>query len=688
MPAEDKRWETLEALRNSSKGRLQYDRKWLEEGNDVLEQCRSSPKLSMASAWVLDHFPLQGSTSSDSSTPLIYGLAPDDKLPEAQIPSPVPSTEEEVDVEAKEAIQELNPEPALMLSSPKATKIEGYVKIYEEVHRIRGKAELKHRQELQQETVQGFSNIAAEQKKRFEESLELRRRQEFEAMRDMMEKGSLEAQGRQEKLKEEHRRRAKNLNLKLREAEQQRQRQEELERQRQAEGRERLRRLNAIQEEVLQLNMQIEPNSKHKELVGLDLSVYTNRGNQLCSLVSGIIKPTSEGGLPVQEDMLNAERALQQMRDLIAAMLHQIAAALAEKKRLKEEEEKARQKKQEVQKEIPAPAPQQKTGGRKEGLQMRADVGTLQWYQQLQDICDQCAASIDDFNSSKDIRVKKIKMELQKTATIPVGQISSISGYHLREIFDKINNLLLGKQTLSGGKMVSVTQHPQGLDFVCYKLAEKFVKQGEEEVASHYEAAFPIAVVASGIWELHPKFGDLFLAHLHRKCPYAVPFFPGWKEGLPKEEYQRLLGYRVLDNGVEQQDNFLKRMSGMVRLYAAIIQMRWPYGSKQGVHPHGLNHGWRWLAQMLNMEPLADITATLLFDFLEVCGYALMKQYQMQFWKKIHLIKDHYFSRIESVTGSGQIGAVIRLRQFLEKCLERREIPLPKGYLQPSFWRT
>uniref|UniRef100_A0A4W3J5D3 mRNA export factor GLE1 n=1 Tax=Callorhinchus milii TaxID=7868 RepID=A0A4W3J5D3_CALMI len=668
MPAEDKRWETLEALRNSSKGRLQYDRKWLEEGNvSCFGEREREDTVNLATVPPTITLPTHSNNENTGLfRPWECCVGQDVEVKDGEKESFVLlflSTCSFL-ICFQEAIQELNPEPALMLSSPKATKIEGYVKIYEEVHRIRGKAELKHRQELQQETVQGFSNIAAEQKKRFEESLELRRRQEFEAMRDMMEKGSLEAQGRQEKLKEEHRRR--NLNLKLREAEQQRQRQEELERQRQAEGRERLRRLNAIQEEVLQLNMQIEPNSKHKELVGLDLSVYTNRGNQLCSLVSGIIKPTSEGGLPVQEDMLNAERALQQMRDLIAAMLHQIAAALAEKKRLKEEEEKARQKKQEVQKEIPAPAPQQKTGGRKEGLQMRADVGTLQWYQQLQDICDQCAASIDDFNSSKDIRVKKIKMELQKTATIPVGQISSISGYHLREIFDKINNLLLGKQTLSGGKMVSVTQHPQGLDFVCYKLAEKFVKQGEEEVASHYEAAFPIAVVASGIWELHPKFGDLFLAHLHRKCPYAVPFFPGWKEGLPKEEYQRLLGYRVLDNGVEQQDNFLKRMSGMVRLYAAIIQMRWPYGSKQGVHPHGLNHGWRWLAQMLNMEPLADITATLLFDFLEVCGYALMKQYQMQFWKKIHLIKDHYFSRIESVTGSGQIGAVIRLRQFLE----------------------
>lgn len=45
----------------------------------------------------------------------------------------------------------------------------------------------------------------------------------------------------------------------------------------------------------------------------------------------------------------------------------------------------------------------------------------------------------------------------------------------------------------------------------------------------------------------------------------------------------RILGYRVDDSGVEGQDSFLKRMSGMIRLYAAIIQLRWPYGSKQAV---------------------------------------------------------------------------------------------------------
>lgn len=58
-------------------------------------------------------------------------------------------------------------------------------------------------------------------------------------------------------------------------------------------------------------------------------------------------------------------------------------------------------------------------------------------------------------------------------------------------------------------------------------------------MASHYEAAFPIAVVASGIWERHPRVGDFILAHMHKKCPYAVPHYPPMKDGTPVEEYQR-----------------------------------------------------------------------------------------------------------------------------------------------------
>lgn len=143
----------------------------------------------------------------------------------------------------------------------------------------------------------------------------------------------------------------------------------------------------------------------------------------------------------------------------------------------------------------------------------------------------------------------------------------------------------------------------------------------------------------------------------------------------------RILGYRVHDTGVEGQDSFLKRMSGMIRLYAAIIQLRWPYGSKQGVKtvpvclfvwvvgwfqapfknvlnhlynfdsypyvfqsaPHGLNHGWRWLAQMLNMEPLADITATLLFDFLEVSLVPILERLSMYHPRKLQLVHLYLF---------------------------------------------
>ena len=188
--------------------------------------------------------------------------------------------------------------------------------------------------------------------------------------------------------------------------------------------------------------------------------------------------------------------------------------------------------------------------------------------------------SFEDLASSKDSQTKKIKLDLQKAVTIPVRQIYSISNTKLKEFFDKIHSLLSGKPVQSGGHSVSVTLNPEGLDFVQYKLAEKFVKQGEKEVASHHKAGFIIAVVASGIWMLHSKVGDLIIAHLH-KCPYSVPFYPPFKEGMTLEDSHGILGYQVMDSKVEQEYNFLKAMSGMIHFYAAIIQLRCSYRNQQ-----------------------------------------------------------------------------------------------------------
>ncbi|KFQ17841.1 PREDICTED: nucleoporin GLE1, partial [Merops nubicus] len=668
---------------------------------DILEGCIAPIELSPYAGWVLDTLigqsaqetkPSKSSTPKDATPLTSESSSPEEITSTSPQGSSPPSSTKPSEVKGNEELEE-DQEVLLAAKPSRYTQVEGCIRMYQEISRMRAQERLRQRKEEQEKMAKAAYDLAKEQLKRYDELRELKQRQELQYLRELMEKSSKEAQGQQEKLKEEHRHRAKVLNLKLREAEQQRQRQEEQERLRKEEGQERLRRLYSIQEEVLQLNQQIDPNYKHKDLPRIDLSAYSNRGNQICGLVSGLIRSTSERGFPTQADVANTEQALQEMRGLISSMEQEIAAAVEEKRRRDEEEKRQKQqellKKEQMKAQTPAPA--QQSGGKqqKEGLQVKADEVIMQWYQQLQDSAEQCVASFSEItNCEGNSEVKKIKTGLQKAATIPVSQISRISGSKLREIFDKINNLLSGKPVESGKQTVSVTQHPQGLDFVYYKLAEKFVRQGEEEVASNRVAAFPIAVVASGIWEMHPRVGDLFLAHLHKNCPYSVPFYPAWKEGTSMEEYQRMLGYQVKDSVVEEQNNFLKRMSGMIRLYAAIIQLRWPYGDKQGPHPHGLNYGWRWLAQMLNMEPVADVTATLLFDFLEVCGNALVRQYQIQFWKKMWLLQEDYIPRIEAVTSPVQMGSLMRLKKFVETCMAEKKIPLPAGALQPSFWKS
>ncbi|KAM8934278.1 mRNA export factor GLE1 [Pelodytes ibericus] len=685
-------WATLYALQESPKGKLQYSTEWSLPEEDLREVSETSSRLSQYSAWVLDRLLPQAECDAvPASSPLVQdvGLA-SHASSSTLVHSPDLTWTSSV---SKEAQQETNkeipvPESSLILQSSKAIQVEGSIRMYEEAQRTKMKEELRQRLEMTEQLGKSFAEKAVEQLKRYEEMMELKQRQEREQLREQLEKGSKEALGQQEKLKEEHRHRAKLLYLKLREAEQQRQ--QESERVRQEESRERMRRLCTLQQEVLQLVQQIEVDYKQQESLRLDLSAYSQRGNQICGILSGVVRTSSERGFPTLDDVNIGERSVQEMRELVSTMQRDMAAA---EQRRKAEEAAARekQKENEIKQQAKAQAlvqTQDKGQARKEGLQEKALRSTMQQYQHLQSVGDQCLQAFNQLSTCKDTQTKKIKADLQKAVTIPVSQISTIAGTQLREIFDKINNLLQGKPVASGGRTVSTANHPQGLEFVCYKLAEKFVKQGEEEVASHHESAFPIAVVASGIWELHPKVGDLFLAHLHKKCPYAVPFYPSYKEGTPLDDYQRMLGYKVEDSKAEQQDNFLKRMSGMIRLYAAVIQLRWPDGTKQASHPHGLNHGWRWLAQILNMDPLVDVTATLLYDFLEVCGNALMKQYQAQFWKLLLLIKEEYFPRIEMITSTGEMGSVTRLRQFLEISLRRKDIPLPKGYLPSSFWRT
>ena len=145
----------------------------------------------------------------------------------------------------------------------------------------------------------------------------------------------------------------------------------------------------------------------------------------------------------------------------------------------------------------------------------------------------------------------------------------------------------------------------------------------------------------------------------------------------------RSLGYIVKDGGeVEQQDKFLRRMSGFVRLYAAITISSAP-SSQRPNHPHGVNAAWSWLARIANVEPRPDVTATVIGDLLSVAGRELHRTYGRQFIKVIKLIADEYLPLIKAVTPSGSGGPITRLEGLLRDALSGR-LPSPP---RSTDWR-
>ena len=144
---------------------------------------------------------------------------------------------------------------------------------------------------------------------------------------------------------------------------------------------------------------------------------------------------------------------------------------------------------------------------------------------------------------------------------------------------------------------------------------------------------------------------------------------------------------------VEQQDKFLRRVSGFTRLYAALIISLLPPSSTGGpqsastAHPHGIDHAWSWLSHMVNIEPRPDITATVLHEFFAVAGHSLSEVYRRQFVKLVQSIFNDYLPRIVAVTPSGASGPVTRLESLLKSCISGK-ISQPKGLLTPRFWHT
>ena len=308
------------------------------------------------------------------------------------------------------------------------------------------------------------------------------------------------------------------------------------------------------------------------------------------------------------------------------------------------------------------------------------DKESLQLYVNSQKFLENYVKMLDEFSQSAN--TKKFRFECKKAINIPVNAISGISEQHLRDKYESLHNLLIGKSS------PNVNQYAQGAAFCKNILAKQIVNQGETLVSSKPKMAFPVAAVVVALWNDHSDFGELLLSYFHNVCPFTVPIFMPKMVGQSNESYYKLMGYKYAEDGtVEKHDKYLKRMSGVIRLYASITIT----SQRKGVvksNPHGLQSAWRWLAAILNTEPrkeVADLRATLLLDMLEVAGSALWAAYPKQFHKLLILLLEEYYPRMQRVGCIGG-GPLVRLEEFLRNTLAKGSIAPPEGQLPSNFW--
>lgn len=289
-------------------------------------------------------------------------------------------------------------------------------------------------------------------------------------------------------------------------------------------------------------------------------------------------------------------------------------------------------------------------------------------------------------NSFKDLllndKFKQFRFECKKAVNLSVNTISAASSEHLHDKYVKLSNLLSGKNAVIGDLQITASKHPKGVPFCIDLLAKKFVLQGDLMISGNPESAFAFATIIISIWNESPDFGKILLAYFFKECVYLIPFYPPRIPDQTDEDYYKIQGYRFTDGKVEEQDKFLKRISGTMRLFFAIL-LSSPT-KNQNNHPFSINHAWTWCISVLKLESRVDITATMFHSFFETIGFEMQKVYGRQFSKIMRYFIEDYFPSMKKMDNGGPI---IRLECLLQEYQQNgNKFNVPKGLLSKNFW--
>ena len=264
---------------------------------------------------------------------------------------------------------------------------------------------------------------------------------------------------------------------------------------------------------------------------------------------------------------------------------------------------------------------------------------------------------------------KPYKFNLQKAVNTPLNSLSGVSSKHLQDKVDKLVTLLSGGVVTVAENPLSTESHPHARKFCLALAAKKLRQQGEDVVSSNPQAAFSAATLALALWDKFPEFGHLLLGYIFETCPFLVPLHPQRPEGQSDKDWYQALGYKYEANEVEKQDKYLKRLSGVARLYAALSVVHLPKSSTSNIHPQPLQRLWQWLASLSSLTPHTDVSASVLLQVLEVGSHTLAARYSMQFWKLLQLLEKSYMPLMEGV--KSEEGPTARLQHLLSSALKQ-----------------
>lgn len=195
------------------------------------------------------------------------------------------------------------------------------------------------------------------------------------------------------------------------------------------------------------------------------------------------------------------------------------------------------------------------------------------------------------------------------------------------------------------------------------------------------KAAFEVASIATELWQVHPDFGVMLYDTFKQKCPCLIPYNAAQTNNQTDEEYYKSLGYSYTNGVVEKQDKFLNRMTGIIRLFAAIIVTETKSGKALGVRI-----AWTLISATVNLAPQLDVTATFLHKMLLITGYDLQKAYGRQFNKILKYIDTCYMKKIDEITPIICVGPVQRFKTFISKAIQVGYIEKSNDIIPFNYW--